>query len=349
MPSVRGFINALNNATELFELESSVGVQTVQRTSLAPMPCVVDIGEITATPRTDPPPAYLETQDSTSRAILQILTDGVPEPPEAIPDEVERLRDFLFHCLAKDYKIENVPELSQADTTHFLRLGQSIFDIMSGKVWYPAYTGEAGEQMCYFLDRFIYGPAGVLNIPPKSVIAMISLFRRTIGYDRVYSGAWDGVPCIHAMAKKLLIDRDVIITGIVPATSLGLRRTLLHAVEEMQETHFASLTDSNVFTLTEYGVEFEESRIGFKGKSWHIFRALPLPSCHVKISETVVVIKFLNSFRGKRKKYLRNYLRRLLKLWEEDDAYGAVISSDSAEDAWRKSRTTCEGCKMRLG
>lgn len=331
---------------EQSESESSMGGP---RTSLASMPCVVDIGEITAVPRTDPPPPYLDTQDSISRAIPQSLTDGTPELPEATPDEVERLRNFLFHCLAKDYRIKIIPELSRADTTHFLRLGQSILDIMSRKFWFPDYTGEAGEQMCYFLDRFVYGPARVLNIPSAPAIAMIGLFRRTIGYNRVYSSAWEGIPCIHTMAEKLLMDRDVIITGIVPATSPDLRKKLLRAVKEMQEVHFASLTDSNSFTLTKEGVEFDKSRIGFRGEFWHIFRDLPQSSCQAKISETVGVIKFLNSFRGERKKILRNGLRRLLKLWEEEDAYGEEISFDFAEDAMRKRRAACEGCKMRLG
>ena len=340
MPSARGFINALNSATEQFESESTTGDQ---RTSLASMPCVLDLGEITAISRTDPPPPYFDTQGSTPRAMLQVLTDGTPELVTATSDEAERLRNFLLHCLATDYEIPLVPKLSPADTTYFLRLGQCVMDIMSINDW-DADTCGVTEQMYYFLERFIIEPARVLEIPLRLVTSMIRTFRIAISSRREYAGAWDKTDCARTMAEKLVIDRDVVIGAVVPATWPFLRVELLRALEKTQEEYFASLTDQDTYTLTEEGMEYWKSRTSFEKKFKHKFGNLPPRSCHSKISETVGMIKLLSSFSRKRNSCFRKLSRRLVKIWEETNTYDQNVSLDTPEATLRKSRATYERC-----
>ncbi|KAL9101811.1 MAG: hypothetical protein Q9187_009198 [Circinaria calcarea] len=275
-----------------------------QRTSLPPMQNDVGIGEIAAISRTDPPPPYPGTQDSISRVIAPSPTNRIPQLTETTSDEVERLRNFLHHCLATDYELKHIPKLSPVDTTHFLRLGQSISDILSIKDWH-ADPSETEEQLWYFLDRFIFEPARVLNIPKWPVVSMICLFRNTIRNSRLYRGAWDGIHYVHTLAEKLLIDRDVMITAVIPATNPGLRGQLLRARDEMQEEYFASLTDTNTFTLTEKGIVFQKNETCLRPKFRQMFEALPLRSCHTKMSELVGTLKFMNCFTKKRDKYRR--------------------------------------------
>ena len=176
------------------------------------------------------PPSYSEvTYDFTATMNALRAESVMPDAPSL--DKIERLRNFLIYCLAKDYKLDPIPPLSPDDTTHYLRMGGYFLDAMMPPDWY-LHAGEEHYKLFAFMDAFLYKPARALDLPVDRVLVMLMRFRRTFGYRKFEKGHWYGLGgYLDGLALKLFVDRSIMINAIVPPTNPNLRRKLLDALD----------------------------------------------------------------------------------------------------------------------
>ena len=208
---------------------------------------------------TEPPPPYSERQaGSAIQELLQTLREETAEAQNRCGDPAKQLQNFLLHCLMTDYKVHPAPVLRERDAVFYGNIGQYILDTICLDDWSEG-CGEPGRMLQNCLDVLICSPARVLNLPINPVAEMVLLFRRATSWTDYYRGAWPMLPSIQEIALKLLIDRNLMINAIVPASNPNLRMQLFSALNQKQSYYFTSLDSVDSYTLTERGKQKEKN------------------------------------------------------------------------------------------
>ncbi|KAL9111280.1 MAG: hypothetical protein Q9187_007945 [Circinaria calcarea] len=269
------------------------------------------INEYGMTPDVLNPPSYSEvTYDFTVMMSALQAERVVPDGPS--PDETERFRNFLIHCLAKDYKLDPIPPLNPDDTTHYLRMGEYFLDAMTPPDWY-LHAGEEHYRLFTFMDAFFYKPTRALDLPVDRVLVMLMRFRRTSGYRKFEKGHWYGLGgYLEGLALKLFVDRSIMINAIVPPTNSNLRRKLLDALDSEQAIYFTSLASPESFTLTERGTKYRDIR-SKSHQFRNFFKSFSLKECHKIFCEIATIVRFKSIVSKRENQQIRNDLIKQLE------------------------------------
>ena len=210
-----------------------------------------------------PPPSLMkptmEVSDGDS-----LLPPYSIRPPTALDQDTvssfpqknaERLRNFLLHCLSVDYEIESVTELTAEDTRLFLRLSQyNCWPEMDPTLAATSMiNSESCQEIQALMDVFIHEPTKKLGLPIEPIIRTIQNFRHCLSWSRQYNGVWGFfLPDLEECARKLLLDREIMINAILLDRNPKLRKKLHANLVEVQDRFFKSLTSEVEYVPTKY-------------------------------------------------------------------------------------------------
>ena len=247
---------------------------------------------------------YQHSDTPPTNAILEQLVDGIP--PEmrrrngGTTLEIDRVRRFMIHCLAVDYKLPCVPPLQSDDKEHFFWLGLKIHKI-GYYVDIPS-TSPGTDELTWYLQQQIYYPAAALNLP--SIALLHTIYRhnvnssfehryqgcfRTLAYNPPEPGALCRLPRIGA---KLLMDKHHTIEAVVPLNDVSLREALFKNLAKQQSVWFSSLSDIKNYELTDEGRRLEKKDLQYESVSRFIEQQSPLQIFRI-------ISAALRSIRGK--------------------------------------------------
>ncbi|MCJ1234941.1 hypothetical protein MMC14_002905 [Varicellaria rhodocarpa] len=205
----------------------------------------------------------------------------------------------------------------------FLRLSQYVFQDEKLAKLAPC---QATFEYKALLDVFVREPARYLNIPVKPVKDMIEMFVYCTGMSREFRGSWNGdfKLCIGLIAKKIFIDKEIIIDTVL-SDNQQLREELHANLARIQGKLFVSFENGSKYVPTELGKRYDAMDYSPQDKIRLQAKRLSSRDFLDYHGAQVGLLRHLDKV--KRDKPSRRFLQQYLEKMDEDDSEPEEICS----------------------